>query len=93
MKAFHDKHSSRKTFEPNQQVQLFNSRLKLFLEKLRSRWDGPYIVNQIFSHGAIKLYDPKSKFFFKINGQRLKPYIEGISLNRTIDQAVLTDPH
>ena len=80
MKAFHDKHISRKTFEPNQQIQLFNSRLKLFSEKLRSRWDGPYVVNQVFPYGAIKLYDPKSKIFFKVNGQRLKPYIEGMSL-------------
>ena len=59
MKAFHDKHISRKIFEPNQQVWLFNSKLKLFSKKLRSRWDGPYIVNQ----GAIKLYDPKFEFF------------------------------
>ena len=28
MKAFHDKHISRKTFEPNQQVWLFNYSLK-----------------------------------------------------------------
>ena len=35
MKAFHDKHISRKTFEPNQKVWLFNSRLLLFLKKLK----------------------------------------------------------
>ena len=81
MKAFHDKHILRKIFEPNQQVWLFNSRLKLFPEKLRSRWDGPYIVNQVFPHGAIKLYDPKSEIFLKINDQRLKLYIEEMSLN------------
>ena len=93
MKAFHDKHISRKTFEPNQQVQLFNSRLKLFPGKLRSRWDGPYIVNQVFLHDAIKLYDPNFENFFMVNGQRLKPYIEGISLNQNIDQIALTDPY
>ena len=93
MKAFHDKHISRKTFEPNQQVWLFNSRLKLFPEKLRSRWDGPYIVNQVFPHGAIKLFDPKSGNFFKVNGQRLKPYIEGMSLKQTIDPVALTEPY
>ena len=92
MKAFHDKHISRKTFEPNQQVWLFNSRLRLFPGKLKSRWDGPYIVNHVFPHGAIKLYDPRTKNFFKVNGQRLKPYIEGISLNRNIDQVQLIEP-
>ena len=49
--------------------------------------------NQLFSYGAIKLYDPKSENFFKINDQRLKPYIEGMSLKQTIDQVALTDPH
>ena len=93
MKAFHDQFISRKIFEPNQQVWLFNSRLRLFPGKLRSRWDGPYIVNQVFPHGAVKIYDPRSGNFFKVNGQRLKPYIEGISTNRTIDQVTLTDPY
>ena len=31
MKTFHDKHILRKHFKPNQQVWLFNSKLKLFL--------------------------------------------------------------
>ncbi|MBT1582331.1 hypothetical protein KK473_27430, partial [Klebsiella pneumoniae] len=44
MKEFHDKHITRKTFEPDQRVWLFNSKLRLFPGKLRSRWDGPYTV-------------------------------------------------
>ena len=47
-KAFHDKHIIRKVFEPDQKVWLFNSRLHLFPGKLRSRWDGPYIVREVF---------------------------------------------
>jgi hypothetical protein len=39
-KAFHDRHIRPKTFEPEQKVWLFNSKLQLFLGKLRSRWDG-----------------------------------------------------
>ena len=35
-KAWHDKHITRKEFEVVQQVLLFNSRLKLFLGKLKS---------------------------------------------------------
>ena len=65
MKVFHDKHISRKTFDPNQQVWLFSLRLKLFPEKLRSKWDGPYIVNQVFSYGATKLYVLNLKFFLR----------------------------
>ena len=36
-KAWHDNHIARKEFEVGQQVLLFNSRLKLFLGKLKSR--------------------------------------------------------
>ena len=38
MKAWHDKHIARKEFEAGQRVLLFNSRLKLFPGKLKSRW-------------------------------------------------------
>ena len=44
MKAWHDKQIARKEFEAGQQVLLFNSRLKLFLRKLKSRWSGPFTV-------------------------------------------------
>ena len=37
-KAWHDKYIMRKEFEAGQRVLLFNSRLKLFLGKLKSRW-------------------------------------------------------
>ncbi|XP_059623060.1 uncharacterized protein LOC132266224 [Cornus florida] len=57
-KAFHDKHIVKKSFAPGQKVWLFNSRLNLFPGKLRSRWDGPYIVTTVFPHGAIELHDP-----------------------------------
>ena len=36
-KAWHDKHITRKDFEAGQQVLLFNSSLKLFPGKLKSR--------------------------------------------------------
>ena len=52
-KAYHDKFIARKMFELNQTVWLFNSRLRLFPGKLRSCWDGPFIVTQVFPHGAI----------------------------------------
>jgi len=36
-KAFHAKMICRKSFQPNQKVWLFNSKLKLFMGKLRPR--------------------------------------------------------
>ena len=44
IKAFHGKSILRIFFLTNQKVLLYNSRLHLFQGKLRSRWDGPYMV-------------------------------------------------
>lgn len=77
-KAFHDKHILRKTFEPRQKVLLFNSRLKLFPGKLRLRWTGPFEVVHVFPHGAVEIKNVKTEEKFKVNGQRLKPYIESL---------------
>lgn len=76
MKVYHDKHIRRKHFFEGQKVWLFNSRLKLFPGKLKSRWDGPYIVMNVLDNGAIKIYNPKNEQTFMVNGQRLKPYLE-----------------
>ncbi|KAJ9556479.1 hypothetical protein OSB04_011093 [Centaurea solstitialis] len=76
-KAFHDKMSSRKTFVLGQKVLLFHSRLKLFPGKLRSRWVGPFIVTNVFSHGAIEIKSEKTGKVLKVDGHRLKPFYEG----------------
>ena len=76
MKAAHDKQILRKNFEPNQRVHLYDSRLHLHPGKLRSRWTGPCVVQRVFPNGAVKVKDPKDGRVFKVNGQRLKHYIE-----------------
>ena len=43
-KRWHDKHILKREFKAGDQVLLFNSRLKLFPGKLKSRWSGPFIV-------------------------------------------------
>ena len=52
---------------------LFNSRLKLFPGKLRSRWSGPFKVKKVFPYGTIEIKHPE-KGTFKVNGHRLKLY-------------------
>ena len=76
-KAFHDRNIRRRTFDVNEKVWLYNSRLKLFLGKLRSRWDDPYVVVELFDNGSVLTFDPKSGKKFKVNGHRLKPYLTG----------------
>ena len=71
-----DKHIMRKEFEGGQSVLLFNSRLKIFPGKLKSRWSGPFTVTQVFPHGGAEIMHPK-KGTFKVNTQRLKPYYGG----------------
>ena len=46
-KKWHDKQILRREFAQGQQVLLFNSRLKLFSGKLRSRWTGPYTNDKV----------------------------------------------
>ncbi|CAN6700231.1 unnamed protein product [Malus baccata var. baccata] len=75
-KAFHDSQILRKEFQPGQKVLLFSSRLKLFPGKLKSRWTGPYLVTKIFPHGAVEISNEAQSNTFKVNGHRLKPYVE-----------------
>ena len=75
-KAWHDKHITRKEFTAGQQVLLFNSRLKLFPRKLKSRWSGPFTVTKVFSHGGAEVSHPE-KGTFTVATQRLEPYYGG----------------
>ncbi|XP_062103552.1 uncharacterized protein LOC133814632 [Humulus lupulus] len=76
-KAFHDKRILRKDFQPGDKVMLFNSRFKLFPDKLKSRWSGPYTVVASFPYRAVQIHSEKTGHF-KVNGQRLKDYLEGL---------------
>ena len=53
---------------------LYNSRFKLFPGKLRSKWEGPYDVDEAYPSGAVKLkgHTPPSSWI--VNGQRMKHY-------------------
>ncbi|CAN6677320.1 unnamed protein product [Malus baccata var. baccata] len=74
--TFHDKMLRGKTFEIGQKVLLFNSRLRLFPGKLRSKWVGPFVVTNLFMHGAVQIKSLRTGQEFKVNGHRLKPYYE-----------------
>ncbi|GJX21856.1 reverse transcriptase domain-containing protein [Tanacetum coccineum] len=63
-------------FNVGDQVLLFNSRLKMFLGKLKSRWSGPFTIAHVFPYGTIELYQ-NSGPNFKVNGHRIKHYFRG----------------
>ena len=76
VKRWHDKRIKKKDFAPGDKVLLFNSRVKLFGHgKLRSKWEGPFKVINSSSHGAITLQNGEDTLF-KVNGQRLKLFLE-----------------
>ncbi|XP_078166211.1 uncharacterized protein LOC144560859 [Carex rostrata] len=75
-KRWHDKKILRREFHEGDLVLLFNSRLKLFPGKLRSRWSGPFQVRHVSPYGAVEVWS-ESSGAFKVNGQRLKHYIAG----------------
>ncbi|PIN21773.1 DNA-directed DNA polymerase [Handroanthus impetiginosus] len=77
-KRWHDKKIVERRFEPGQYVLLFNSRLKLFPGKLKSRWSGPFRITEVFPHGAVELENENSRNRFKVNAQRIKHYWGGI---------------
>ena len=54
-KRWHDKHIIKKEFKEGDHVLLFNSRLKLFSGKLKSRWSGPFIVKKVYPHGVVEV--------------------------------------
>ncbi|GKA02177.1 reverse transcriptase domain-containing protein [Tanacetum coccineum] len=73
-KRWHDKRIKMSiNYEKGDKVLLFNSRLRLFPGKLKSRWYGPFSVSKDMKNGAIELYDEEGSEFI-VNKQRVKPY-------------------
>ncbi|RVW84035.1 Retrovirus-related Pol polyprotein from transposon opus [Vitis vinifera] len=76
LKRWHDQIVLRKEFQEGQKVLLYDSKLHIFPGKLKSRWNGPYLVHKAYSNGVVEITNPKNGCIFKVNGHRLKPYME-----------------
>ena len=74
MKKWHDQFIVQRTIKEGDWVLLFNSRLRLFSSKLKSRWIGPFTVISITPFGLIGLKS-NNGVVFKVNGQRVKHYL------------------
>lgn len=59
-------------------VLLYNSRLRLFPCKLKSRWIGPCIVIVVYSSWAIKIRFENEKFV--VNSAQLKKYFPSVPI-------------
>ncbi|GJR64902.1 reverse transcriptase domain-containing protein [Tanacetum coccineum] len=75
-KKLHDSKIKNRIFNVGDRVLLFNSRLKIFLGKLKTRWSGPFTITKVFPYGTIELSQPDGPKF-KVNGHRVKHYFRG----------------
>ncbi|XP_060177803.1 uncharacterized protein LOC132607738 [Lycium barbarum] len=91
MKHFHDKKILQREFSIGDRVLLFNSRLRLFPGKLKSKWSGPFEITQVFPSGAIELVCPSGNKI-KVNGQRVKHYWGSQNEAKIIEVFILNEP-
>ena len=81
VKRWHDRRIQKREFKVGEQVLLYNSRLRLFAAKLLSKWEGPYIIEEVYRSGAIKINNSEGTNPRVVNGQRIKHYISGTPIN------------
>nr|GEV59416.1 reverse transcriptase domain-containing protein [Tanacetum cinerariifolium] len=72
-KRLHDSKIKGRVFNVGDRVLLFNSRLKIFSGKLKTRWSGPFTITHVFPYGTVELSQTDGQNF-KVNGHRLKHY-------------------
>ncbi|GJZ10724.1 reverse transcriptase domain-containing protein [Tanacetum coccineum] len=75
-KKLHNSKIKNRIFNVGDRVLLFNSHLKIFSGKLKTRWSGPFIITKVFPYRTIELSQPDGPNF-KVNGHRLKHYFGG----------------
>nr|GEU99532.1 reverse transcriptase domain-containing protein [Tanacetum cinerariifolium] len=73
IKRLHDSKIKNRVFNIGDIVLFFNSRLKIFSAKLKSRWSGPFTISQVYPYGTVDLSQPDGPNF-KVNGHHLKHY-------------------
>nr|GEW71931.1 reverse transcriptase domain-containing protein [Tanacetum cinerariifolium] len=75
-KRIHDSKIKNRVFNIGDRVLLFNSRLKIFSGKLKTRWSGPFTIAKVFRYGTVEL-SQANRPNFKVNGHRVKHYFGG----------------
>ena len=89
-KKRHDQMITSKNFNKGDQVLLHDSKLHLFRGKLKSRWTGPFIVQQAHPNGSVDLLNPNDNRVINVNGQRVKPYV--VQKTVVMEEILLPDP-
>nr|GEU45783.1 DNA-directed DNA polymerase [Tanacetum cinerariifolium] len=64
-KKLHDSKIKNHILHVGDQALLFNSHLKIFSGKLKTRWSRPFTITQVFPYGTIELSQPNGPNYFK----------------------------
>nr|GEY17562.1 reverse transcriptase domain-containing protein [Tanacetum cinerariifolium] len=75
-KRLHNSKIKDRVFNIGDRVLLFNSQLKIFSGKLKSRWSGPFTISHVYPYGTVELSQPDGPNF-KVIGHRVKHYFGG----------------
>nr|GEZ43116.1 reverse transcriptase domain-containing protein [Tanacetum cinerariifolium] len=76
MKRIHYSKIKNRVFNVGDRVLLFNSRVKIFSGKFKTRWSGPFTITKVFPYGTVELSQANGPNF-KVNDHCIKHYFEG----------------
>jgi hypothetical protein len=92
VKQWHDRQILKREVHVGEKVLLYRSHLRFFVGKLLSKWEGPFIIEEVYRSGAINIASLKDNTTQVVNGQRLKHYISGDSYNEDINVIQVVTP-
>ena len=71
----------KREFKVGEYVLLYNSHFRFFAGELLSKWEGPYVMEEVYRYGAIKINNAEGTNPKVVNGQRIEQYISGTPIN------------
>src|SRR3954466_12523809 len=71
----------KREFNVGDKVLLYRSHFRFSPGKLLSKWEGPYLIEEVYRSGTIKINNFEGTNPKVVNGQRIKHYISGNPIN------------
>ena len=95
VKRWHDKRIQKREFKVGEYVLLYNSHFRFFAGKLLSKWEGLYVIEEVYRSGALKINNVEGTNLKVVNGQRIKHYISGMptKVESNIIQTMTLEEH
>ena len=89
------KRIQKREFKVRKYVLLYNSHFRFSAGKLLSKWEGPYVIEEVYRSGAIEINNYEGTNPKVVNGQRIKHYISGTPINveSNIIQTLTSEEH